>query len=75
MPTTDPENRERLELRSKTGLADFLKAAVGGAAVTGAAGEYAAACGVPTVGHVPMAIFDAHSAHGRDAGHYSGAQP
>ena len=55
--TTDPETRERLELRSKTGLADFLKAAVGGAAVTGAAGEYAAACGVPTVGHVPMAIF------------------
>ena len=57
VPTTDPETRERLELRSKTGLADFLKAAVGGAAVTGAAGEYAAACGVPTVGHVPMAIF------------------
>ena len=55
--TTDPETRERLELRSKTGLADFLKAAVGGAPVTGAAAEYAAACGVPTVGHVPMAIF------------------
>ena len=55
--TTDSETRERLELRSKTGLADFLKAAVGGSAVTGAAAEYAAACGVPTVGHVPMEIF------------------
>ena len=55
--TTDPEHRERLELRGRTGLADFLRAAAGGAAVTGAAAEYAAACGVPTVGHVPMAIF------------------
>ena len=55
--TTDPENRERLELRSKTGLADFLKAAAGGTSVSGAAAEYAAACSVPTVGHVPMAIF------------------
>ena len=55
--TTDAEGRARLELRAKTGLADFLKAATGGAAVTGAAAEYAAACGVPTVGHVPMAIF------------------
>ena len=57
-PAIDSEVRERLELRSKTGLADFLRAAVGGAAVGGAAAEYAAACGVPTVGHVPMAIFD-----------------
>ena len=55
--TTDPETRERLELRSKTGLADFLKAAVGGAAVGGAAAEYCASLGVPTVGHVPMAVF------------------
>ena len=55
--TTDSSGRERIELRAKTGLADFLKAAAGGAAVTGAAAEYAAACGVPTVGHVPMAIF------------------
>ena len=56
-PAIDPEHRERLELRARTGLADFLRAAVGGAAVTGAAAEYAAACGVPTVGHLPMAIF------------------
>ena len=53
----DPELRERVELRAKTGIADFLKAAVGGAAVSGASAEYAAACGVPTVGHVPMALF------------------
>ena len=55
--TGDPEQREKLELRSKTGLADFLRAAAGGSAVTGAAAEYAAACGVPTVGHLPMALF------------------
>ena len=53
----DSETRERLELRAKTGIGDFLAAAAGGAAVTGAAAEYAAACGVPTVGHLPMAIF------------------
>ena len=55
--STDPETRERIELRAKTGIGDFLKAAVGGAAVTGAAAEYADACGVPVVGHLPMAIF------------------
>ncbi len=53
----DAEVRERLELRAKTGIGDFLAAACGGAAVTGAAAEYAAACGVPVVGHLPMAIF------------------
>ena len=56
--TTDPENRERQELRAKTGIGDFLNAAVGGAAVQGAAAEYASSLGVPTVGHIPMAIFD-----------------
>ena len=55
--TTDAEGRERLELRAKTGLADFLKAAAGGAAVTGAAAEYAASLGVPATGHLPMALF------------------
>ena len=52
-----PETRERIECRSKTGIGDFLNAAAGGAAVTGAAAEYAAACGVPVIGHLPMAIF------------------
>ena len=53
----DSETRERVELRAKTGVADFLRAAAGGTSVTGAAAEYAAACKVPDVGHVPMAIF------------------
>ena len=56
--TGDPEQREKLELRSKTGLADFLRAAAGGSAVTGAAAEYASSLGVPTTGHLPMAIFE-----------------
>ena len=55
--TVDSETRERLELRGKTGLADYLRAAAGGTAVSGAAAEYAASLGVPTVGHVPMEIF------------------
>ena len=57
-PAIDSEVRERLELRAKTGIGDFLRAAVGGAAVTGAAAEYADALGVPLVGHLPMAIFE-----------------
>ena len=55
--TGDPEQRERRELRAKTGIADFLRAAVGGSAVVGAAAEYASACGVPSVGHLPMSLF------------------
>ena len=55
---TDPETRARLELRSKTGISDFLKAAAGGAAVTGAAAEYSESLGVPLIGHLPMAIFE-----------------
>ena len=53
----DSETRERLELRSKTGVADFLRAAAGGTSVIGAAAEYAASLGVPTVGHLPMELF------------------
>ena len=55
--TQDAETRERLELRAKTGIGDFLRAAAGGAAVSGAAAEYATSLGVPTVGHLPMAMF------------------
>ena len=51
------ESRERSEIRSRTGLADFLRAAAGGTSVIGAAAEYASSLGVPTVGHVPMEIF------------------
>ena len=55
--TGDPETRERREIRSRTGIGDFLRAAASGGAVTGAAAEFAAACKVPEVGHLPMAIF------------------
>ena len=55
--TGDAEHRERREIRGRTGLGEFLAAAVGGGAVTGAAAEYAAACNVPPVGHIPMALF------------------
>ena len=57
-PAIDSEVRERLELRGKTGIGDFLAAAAVGGSVTGAAAEYAAACGVPVGGHLPMAIFE-----------------
>ena len=52
-----PETRERLEIRSKTGLADYLAAAAGGREVVGAAREYADACGVAPFGKVPLLIF------------------
>ena len=54
----DAETRERRGLAGKTGIAEFLAAAAGGRAVTGAAAEYAAACKVPDVGRIPMAIFE-----------------
>ena len=52
-----PETRERLRIRHKTGLADFFSAAAGGREVTGAAREYADACGVSALGNLPLAIF------------------
>ena len=60
--TGDSEHRERLELRNKTGLADYLRAAAGGTSVIGAAAEFATSLGVPTVGHVPMEIFSRSAA-------------
>ena len=53
----DGATLEHRALHAKTGIADFLRAAVSGSAVTGAAAEYAAACHVPDIGHLPMAIF------------------
>ena len=53
----DPELREKRELRQRTGIGDFLRAAVVGGAVTGAAAEFAAACHAPDIGHLPMALF------------------
>ena len=55
--TGDPETRERLELRGKTGLADFLSAAAGGREVSGAAKEYAASVGCAPLNRLPLAIF------------------
>ena len=55
--TGDPETREKLEIRSKTGLADFFAAAAGGREVVGAAAEYASACGVGSLNRLPLAIF------------------
>ena len=55
--TVDAETRERLEIRGRTGVAEFITAAIGRRAVDGAAAEYAAAAGVPAMGHVPMSIF------------------
>ena len=55
--TGDPEQRERLELRGKTGLADFLSAAAGGREVSGAAKEYAASVGCAPLNRLPLDIF------------------
>ena len=55
--TGDPETRERLEIRSKTGLADFLSAAAAGREVVGAAREYADAVGCAPLNRVPLDIF------------------
>ena len=53
----DPETRERAEIRSRTGVGDFLAAAAGGRAVEGAAAEYAASLGLPTFQRLPLALF------------------
>ena len=55
--TGDPEVRERIALRSKTGLADFLSAAAGGREVSGAAAEYAASVGCSPLNRLPLDIF------------------
>ena len=53
----DSETRERSEIRSRTGLADFLAAAVASREVAGAAKEYADACGVSPLGLLPLDLF------------------
>ena len=52
-----PETRERLEIRPRTGVLDFFAAAAGGREVSGAAREYADACGVAPLNRLPMLIF------------------
>ena len=53
----DAETRERAELRSRTGIADYLRAAATGAEVTGAAREFAESVGVAVHGRLPLALF------------------
>ena len=55
--TTDPEVRERLELRSKATLGGFLLAALQGRMPAGAEHEYAAAFDAKP-GHVPMDLWE-----------------
>lgn len=57
--TTDPEHRARLELRGRTGFADYISAALGGVEVRGAAAEYAQSLGVPLFGKMPVDLFGA----------------
>ena len=64
-----PETRERLEYRSKTGLADFMAAAAGGREVVGAAADYAAACGVSAPEQA--AAVDLPRRATGDAGHHA----
>ena len=73
--TGDAEHRERREIRGRTGLGEFLAAAVGGGAVAGAALEYAAGVQrAPEVGHIPMALFQGPSAGcGRGTRHHDRA--
>ena len=52
----DSEQRERLALRSKASVTDYILSAIQGTALTGAAAEYRAAEGV-TDG-IPMDLFD-----------------
>ena len=57
LASADPEARERSEIRNRTGLADFLSAAVAGREVSGAAREYADACEVSPLGRLPLDLF------------------
>ena len=56
--TTDPEVRERLELRGKSRVGAFVAAAINKQPVAGAEAEYAASMGCSALGMIPMSIFD-----------------
>ena len=60
--TTDPETREKRELRSKIGIADFVRSAIQGVNPDGAAAEYLDALGIPARGrqgvNLPLAVLD-----------------
>ena len=52
----DAEHRERLALRSKASVTDYILSAIQGTALTGAAAEYRAAEGIAD--GIPMELFD-----------------
>ena len=54
----DPEQRERIELRSRARFGTYLAAALQGRLPDGAEAEYGAACGAPA-GHIPLDLFEA----------------
>ena len=53
----DAEHRERLKLRGKTGIADYLAAALAGVEVRGAAAEFAQSVGVGLFQRLPLALL------------------
>ena len=55
--TGDAEHRERVELRSKANLTNYLTAAAAGRLPSGAEAELAAAAGVGD-GHIPLELWD-----------------
>ena len=56
--TEDAELRERREIRGKTSILDYLRAATIGGPVQGAGAEFNAACGVAAGDYMPMELFD-----------------
>ena len=63
---SDPELRERIELRSKATLTNYLLAAASGRAVAGAEHELAAAAGIRP-GYIPLELFDVPQPDKRDS--------
>ena len=60
----DAESRERLELRSKVRVLDFVHAAMRGRVLAGEAAEYSQAEGAS--GDIPLALFEADPREARD---------
>ena len=56
--TLDSEGRERLRLRSRASIGEFIAARLEGREPAGALAEYGAACKTPT-GEIPIDIFEA----------------
>ena len=56
--TVDTETRERLELRGKARVGDYLSAFIEGRRVDGATSEYRSACGIAQEYEVPLDLFE-----------------